>query len=843
MDLSNGQIELRPLNNVWEPSSSNWVLHYVDQNSVMRKNSDLLIDIQSPTFVMLHSSLGALDHAEHLVVTWSQTALLLSGDLPRLRLTFKLNKENLLESLNLTDMVVDHNQYTGTMIGLSNQLVLREKSDILGGLPRSRRVIIPFGEIIFQPRYHHINISVNTASQASVKFYEYRVDDELGLLIGDGSLISKLYQAYLHALSSYCLPDPLTERTGTQAALSVLYNAGCSSFRALTSSERTLLNRLAALAPEHVYYPNHLQVMQSINWSNVSTLAQNQAFYWATQSIAAHAERLRVFDTTPCTVEEPLLRSTSDGHLRCRAALRMSVYAPDGTFNMPLQISPAVYGSTRDFTMAEGTKNELNAAIVATNVLEWPLVMDKAPKLLDALVDWNSVGSEQATLAYSREWLTKDLAKTWITTYNICRQSDKRKDQFRLAFSLSAMAFVSEENRSFVPMLLAFATNPSFRYLSPPPWTSYDTKLGFKPTRDEVYRCAIEQGSFDSSNESRLAKRDGESNEAQYNRQHGLYQKRLRNQAAEVADYCIAQWPIEHPTMPRTPQDKWVFNETRALKDIKILFEGRFRNLQLKEYALAVQTFLDGMHRSTKDSNFPRAYHPLPLALQPSRAPSYASVTLDDIFRRVPPVINSRMPTLALEVIQQYRKPNDSRKLETLLSHFTWSMNSFQRQYGISLEKSREGLMKDKSRIFPPCIPCPLSDLIDYQDRCWQSLQSVLGCIHNILLPVTDSQRMVHLAGQWPSISLGSLLRILGNRNAYGISSTWISTLATLAQHMLLYQWSQRLVHMAHLENSEDFFKELESNIYDAKPEASQNVDWLLIQVRILAKINHLNLF
>ncbi|KZP04850.1 hypothetical protein FIBSPDRAFT_967780, partial [Athelia psychrophila] len=90
---------------------------------------------------------------------------------------------------------------------------------------------------------------------------------------------------------------------------------------------------------------------------------------------------------------------------------------------------------------------------------------------------------------------------------------------------------------------------------------------------------------------------------------------------------------------------------------------------------------------------------------------------------------------------------------------------------------------------------------------------------------------MVHLAGQWPCLTLGSLLRILGNRDAYNISSAWVNTLATLAQRVLLYQRSQRLIHLGHLKNPDDFFKELENDIADGTQEVLQPVDWLLIQV------------
>jgi hypothetical protein len=56
----------------------------------------------------------------------------------------------------------------------------------------------------------------------------------IGRLMDNGSLHSKLFLAYLHALTSFCLPDPLLQRTGTELALSILRSAAVRSFDRLT---------------------------------------------------------------------------------------------------------------------------------------------------------------------------------------------------------------------------------------------------------------------------------------------------------------------------------------------------------------------------------------------------------------------------------------------------------------------------------------------------------------------------------------------------------------------------------------------------------------------------------
>jgi len=241
-DQSNCEIELRPLESLWESSPQNWRIHFsIAHHSEMRKESSiLLLDIYKPTFSMISTRLKPLERGEYLTVTCSPEGRSLSVDLPRYMLSFLLNGEGQLESENLPGMVIDSNQSTGTMFGLSSQLVLRPKESLAMELPRSRRVIIPYGDVHFEPKGDHVGVEVLTGSQDRVQYQEYKIDTDLGCLVGNVSLVSKLYKVYLHAVSSYCLPDPLTARTGTEEALSELGSASCLSFQTLGSDEAKL---------------------------------------------------------------------------------------------------------------------------------------------------------------------------------------------------------------------------------------------------------------------------------------------------------------------------------------------------------------------------------------------------------------------------------------------------------------------------------------------------------------------------------------------------------------------------------------------------------------------------
>src|SRR5882762_2692185 len=220
LDVSTGEIELRPLNDIWVSSDGNWRIHFLNngRSRMIKQPSMCLIDIHSPTFYQISTRLKPLEYAQYLTVTYTADCHSLSVDLPRFRLSFFLNEELELESQNMPGMVIDLNQSSGTLFGLSNQLVLRTQHPVAAELPRSRRVIVPFGEIQFRPQGYHMSITIDTSSESSVKYHDYKIDSDLGRLVGTVSLISKLYKIYLHAISSHCLPDPLTARTGTEEA-------------------------------------------------------------------------------------------------------------------------------------------------------------------------------------------------------------------------------------------------------------------------------------------------------------------------------------------------------------------------------------------------------------------------------------------------------------------------------------------------------------------------------------------------------------------------------------------------------------------------------------------------
>ncbi|KAG8920981.1 hypothetical protein FRC02_000520, partial [Tulasnella sp. 418] len=268
VSTSKGQIEIRDLKSKWKSSKNNWRIQFCQDDhgsSFMElKNGTLiqkLIDPRSATMSMMAANLRPLEDPDYLIVTFSATSSRLVVSLPRLGLEFFLNdeKDPSLESANMPGMIIDANQSSETMIGLQSQLILRER---VSSEPCLRQVIIPFTpdtHLTISSSIHHCSISLVTDDRPNVRYLIYMIDPMLGRLEGDGTMLSKLYKAYLHAITSHCLPDPLTGRTGTEEALEELRSAGVMSFQKLGDSERLMLQKINELTPQREYYPSHLK--------------------------------------------------------------------------------------------------------------------------------------------------------------------------------------------------------------------------------------------------------------------------------------------------------------------------------------------------------------------------------------------------------------------------------------------------------------------------------------------------------------------------------------------------------------------------------------------------------
>jgi len=820
------EIEFRPMQTKWSPKPANWRLKFSETQrmSTMEQGNKLLIDIRSQTFNMISTRLKPLESPGyvHIDMTANDGVRLLAF-LPRYKLSFFLNRSYQLESSNFREMIIDTDQFTGTMVGLTSQLVLTQEETANSCLIPSRSVIIPFGPIHPEESLstHHVATHVEVAnSSPSVRYFKYDIDTDLGRLIGT-SLLSHLFKVYLHASTAYPMPDPVIGRTGTEEALSELNSARCLSFQTLATKEYDILCNIAGLVPAQEQHYHHVQ---SLNWHGIGPLAQHWGFRTLVQTVLQFHAQLGIFskDKTPLRVPD------YDRHLHERLACRnYHLYAAEYAFFEPTPSHDAIYSRCPDPNGQASRAPSLSAIQLAANVSalvqRWPQRLSTVSDLWERMKSFGETlslaGSPHPSLSFSTKFLKPSLADIWLSLYDRCRGSSEQEGKrYQLIFTLAAFAYQSPDTHKLLPTILAFATVPVFRTIDHPGRNSYDLGLGIAPDETQLLklltRGAIPLADSPSANSRRL-----------FNETESVFQRRREEnhlaaytlQATNFVRDIATQWleePSEEPIW--TSCDLSLISLSYDLKrNINELFHNWYKNWQLRKHVQEVQRILDEV-RSDASLEVPRIVDGyvspiLPPVAQPLsryRALDLASLVKQDL----PSGLHFPRPPRLL--------PLSFGDLASLADKFTKDPRAVRRQYGQALEKSILSQTNTQLKQL---------GFETYCIKCGDHFKSTLELIIKDTAPRHSVERVGHLVGQWPRVTIRTLLGMLSETSKSQLSEGWKSSIVFLAESLLRYQRARRLVRYYCLNAMDDLRKEYENNL-DLGSDAI--AEWLLIQVR-----------
>ena len=823
LDMDMRELEFRPIGSPWAPNSSNWKLNIckpgihpraILQKPAQEKSSiQQLIDIRSRTFKVVSSLLSPLESPENIIVIHQDSAQTLDVSLPRFRLSFFVNTNWELECRSMPGYIVGNNQTCGTMFGLMHKLILCPCSE---GSLLPRRVIIPQGDISFEEIGDFHSVSISTYNTKLVRWHEYSIDTDLGCLTSIAGLSSKLYQCYLHALTSHCLPDPLLGHTGTEEALHMLQNASCRSFQRLDIEQAKLLMMIGDLTPERAYYPAHLQSMATVTWNNLPTLSQHHDFFRAVCSIFGHARALEVLYDPPAVFET----SSRDPSLLNRAASRNKSYYPSDLQTLEQPLCPI------DVTYMSRDVSDLGDAEHVVFQTSWSIWNDqisldhKSRNLWNAMESWGSLGpsDSEVSLRYSPYWFEFDAAQDWFVIYDLCRKEvdgDGRDSKVKLCFSLSAAAYGESEYKYTIPFIAIFALDKRCRNFCPPPYRSYTLSDGLVPAvtflKDLVYSSRLPIYSTpvqDSEDSWYWMKR--------------TYDTTIEKESSRVVESLLHQWPsYRHVGLPGDWFDRSGFD-----RRINEYIQSISRNNGLRKHVDRLQSVLR-RYEDAPISSPTRSYtFSPPTTNNHSQPPSFS---LHDIF-----LSPTHVPTPSTdEVAFQDRLHPD--RLEKLINEFCYSQRPWQNVYGTELKKSHCALLEQLGpQPKKSAIPSH-KDLLGYHEDCSRKKNDIFSEMLAALSPSQNLEKTNSSAGLWPRITSRSLLRQLSRDRISRLPDQWRSLILCYATTLLKYRHSLRLLELSSGKRHEELLREIEAIHSNVLAEStSESADWLLIQVRRL---------
>ncbi|KAI0886696.1 uncharacterized protein GGS22DRAFT_199079 [Annulohypoxylon maeteangense] len=807
---SKGYVEFCSQDHPWDHSESNWKLVRSGSTWKLVKGDSILVNLGSYTALRISDILDHLEEAPwiHFILRGST----LDIELPRLKLGFFTKKgEMSIFSRQFRGMVIDGNQSIGTLIGLKTKLVLRGQNDGI-----RRKVIIPSGKIMFSKKLEHVEVQIE--HRPSTRAHLYEIDDLLGRLINNSSLQSKLLISYLHGLTSFPFPDPLTKKTGTENALNILDCAAVQSFKCLTEEDIDLLQQIAALTPERVYYPEHEHDMQSVNWSpDLGFLSQHGEFFRKVRSIYRQATESK-FLYPESRVTLPELHDVNDTLLD-RDLVRSSLFHVVGSGaenytkdddvdyeardrgELSSQASQAVALSSmlfgRNFSLRYKIPQDVKTYI-------WNFVSLHATKKR-ALGPSFTVSASQ--LMYDSGLLLEPfsfIAEHWIPLH-ILLSSDNKPNKFQMMFWLGTIAYAKDVDLTILQILASFYADSRMASIGAPNIHKFDLTHGFNAKNwsfaNIIKDCSL---GYPQSPEVHLPKNHGETKKEYSNRRGRQYRAKNAEAVKNLESALKAQWPCEVPTRPSATICEGLIpyiDVDRAINRVKDKFRLCYNNHQLMQYFEEINGELSREKGSVKTARR------IPLTTLLSPTTKWGFIGDKDVFDSSAP---TGLPDMAEDVISLLESNStQTPRLPSLLSRLgEQAQSGYENDYVEDLGSSVESL-KDWRKEYK--LSLSKQEIEDRLNSHQEACQAVVDEIYTKMCEVVkDSLRDRHASSQhWPRISPIFFLERLSHRYWNDLPEGWKTWIVHYGVAISRLQRAQRLLRAIH--NEPVLIKELQN--------------------------------
>jgi hypothetical protein len=830
-----GIIQLRLLKNPWASNSDDWCF--------ARQDGDWKLCQSGRTFLLAPSSsmarriAGILSPIEaplglHMLYDTEKGAL--EVRVPNLLLDFLLRAgESTIRSKQFRGMHIDPDQSVGTLVGFKSKLVLCSDQD-----PPMRKVLIPEGDIQFQRFSGHV--TVNAAYGTADRVQAYRIDDLLGRLTADTKLESKLYLAYIHAVTSFCLPDPFLRRTGTEEALHILGSASVRAPCPLSRTAHDRLNLIAALAPKRAFYPAYEKVMQKVDWSShLGFLAQDDRLYAATKEILGRCSKIGFLYPHHNIEQSEIIHNTIG--LVERAILRNSRQCVSGFGAEDFTVRHDVAYQSRERDDSGRAERATEMAFRAYNKLPtFPesLFADFAQHLY-ALLSYESTISDRSIppkedMLYDSKWLRNPktfLSSYWCRLHHAFQCNQIWLNKFELMVWIATVAYSAESNHQVTQALLLLALSGSVSTIPLPPDGQYNLSLGRKMKAIELENIAGRAiFHYEQTPAARLGPRLGESGQETWNRRHREYQSETKKAAELFKDELARQWPCNRP---RASSDRCVtayINVSKAMGSVMKEWTEWYSNRQFAAY---LSKLVKGLGEVPVDGIITEPPSALPDFQPTSRSPGFVSI--DDLFHHVPPS-PTLVPDSLLEGLHQatWTNPGATARLPAVLDFLDRKAKlDYEHHYlrelrqSLASLKGHAGHELNRDRV-SMCADLFQKHLKQCKGRVKSIYRSLLDAVNQDLEDLPEAiQCIVEDTGFRPRISPIFFLQQLRSSRWSQLPSAWQNAIIEYGQVVTALQQAKRLIQFQN--DPVDLLRELESTGHK-NWDPREHPEWLLLE-------------
>lgn len=822
LNETNGVVEFRPIDRPWHMSSNLWrltfsSLDFLKAESKLRSGKERLLENQSPIGKSVSATLAPLDTAENChIVLRDDRPHELHVCLRRYNLHFLVKNNGEVMSLEYK-AIVDPDQNINTLVGLRNKLVLRDASAVDG--LHERRLIIPYGVAHLLRSRYHVSVTIEHGFGDKQRHFVYTLDRHLRKLRGQQDILSTLHKAYLHAVTSFNLPDPFTGRTGTEESISILKEASLFSSVPLAREEISVLNRIAALTPSRHFYPSHKRVMQRVRWNpQISPLSQHDDFQVSANAIFDHHRNTESF----FDVERTLIESRGDALLLDRARKRNLSIMRSGLY-AKLRLTEDddnTYASRDDFRRTIRASQVFDTAAL---IKQWPSQTGIHGNLTEVIKTWGKVAGYNAgsfKICSLQDLSTLVIKEHFGSMYELCRKASQSSMTFALTFKFCAIALGADNDKLLdIRTLLAFAFTGAFQMVDPPPReTLYRLNRGLSPSSKEILEII-------NRNRKQLGYPDNATHAQAV--QVGRQKREQDDQALRLSRQIISEWPAKTLTVGSAEYTHiFVPNAVTGCQD---LFDEWHNNCRLIAHVDVVRSRLVAVQ--TK-------HNPRPI---PAKGKSRHStetmarnVLLPDLWQQIqkrspklPNVFGVHTPRV---FVQPPRSFEDVSRVRDLLSSFDSTSSHVHHRYKETLRSSIEALGEKFSDLESEMPPLNAAFFEEHRSIVTKLELAALQEIQNTLAPLSVAESVLDDADLWPRSSEQCLLTLLSADSFSRLSGEWKDCLLNLGEKVSSVQRSERMMKFYQASNCRKLWSELKHPGRE-NWSANEQPGWLLLEI------------
>jgi hypothetical protein len=822
-DVHNGFVEFRPLEKPWVSLISNWRLQKTSAHDSWRlaKDNLFLVSVKSRTAEVISAILQPIEKPFKLHCTFDSTTSSLGVELPRLRLRFEIKpRSSAIRSREYRGMFIDPDQSLDALIGLRNRLILRHENS------EDRVVLIPEGPVSWYKDNGHIAVEIGW--QAATTLHPYPVDNLLGRLTDNGSLHSRSMLCYLHALTSSCLPDPLTQRTGTEQALTILRSASMRSFDRLQPETRVILVKIAELTPERHYYPSNERVMQTVRWDkHLGFLAQHDSFYKEVKAIFDHDNMMKMFHPNEKVNQPPLPHMDPD--LLRRDEIRSSSFrvAGFGAEDHTVQYDRPYVGLDLNRNSARCSRvyslcKILYQKIPSTRKILYVDLLSKLWMFLSQthIVYAASVPVDGSRIQYDAALILEPMtfiSSHWCSLHQLLCSRDTGMSKFQLMVWFATLAFSDNSNMIVLEILASLYVIPEMANHTPPSRGPFQLWHGYDVDEARLRSQILQSAVLSHTPESNLHPLPNETLKAFRSRKRRIAEQNRTLALQPFIRGLKDQWPTRSPTMPHVPDGPRFgdyYGTQTAMAQAGEIFQIWFDNRDFRVYLSNISSLF--VSQTVHLVQMPPVSVPGQVKQTPRRR---GFICIDDLLGPEP-ILDMERPRLVGLVSSHPECEDPAPHLMAFVDSLELQLKSqYERRYVEHLRGSISSLQQKKRRDHITMNSNQLgAALLDYFYRCEMYCEGIYNAIRMRLTRFDETldrpQNSLLLGtlagiGNWPRISPYLLVQQLTHQRWHHLPEAWKASIVEYGCAITALQQARRLTTLVGFRD--DLIRELQN--------------------------------